>query len=114
MAYNIELADRIREYLAKIPNLNITEKKMFGGFAFLVDDKMCVNVSGENLMLRYNPNLEEEVSAKIGFLPMIMKGKQMDGFCYVEPEGFRKVSDFDYWMKISLEYNKIAKKAKKN
>lgn len=114
MVYNTGLADRVREYLAKIPNLNITEKKMFGGLAFLVDDKMCVNVSGENLMLRYNPDLEEEVSCKIGFLPMIMKGKQMDGFCYVEPEGFRKSADFDYWMKISLDYNKIAKKAKKN
>lgn len=113
MAYNTDLADRIREYLAKIPSLNIIEKKMFGGLAFLVDDKMCVNVSGDNLMLRYNPNLEEEVSSKIGFLPMIMKGKQMSGYCYVEPEGFRKVNDFDYWMKISLEYNKIAKKSKK-
>ena len=113
MAYNIELADKIREYLAEIPDLNITEKKMFGGLAFLIDDKMCVNVSGDNLMLRYNPDLEEEVSTKIGFLPMIMKGKQMPGFCYVEPEGFRKVDDFDYWMKISLENNKIAKKSKK-
>ncbi|WP_312324424.1 TfoX/Sxy family protein [Soonwooa sp.] len=112
MAYNIELADRIREYLAKIPNLNIAEKKMFGGLAFLVDDKMCVNVSGENLMLRYNPDLEEQVSRKVGFLPMIMKGKQMDGFCYVEPEGFRKAKDFNYWMKISLDFNKIAAKSK--
>ncbi|WP_300674449.1 TfoX/Sxy family protein [Soonwooa sp.] len=113
MAYDINLADRIREYLSEIPNLNIIEKKMFGGLAFLVDEKMCVNVSGDNLMLRYNPDLEEEVSSRIGFLPMIMKGKQMDGFCYVEPEGFRKANDFNYWMKISLEYNKIAKKAKK-
>lgn len=80
--------------------------------AFLVDDKMCVNVSGDNLMLRYYPNLEEEVSSKVGFLPMIMKGKQMEGYCYVEPESFRKVADFDYWMKISLEYNKIATKTK--
>lgn len=112
MVYNIELADKIREYLTEIPNLNIPEKKMFGGLAFLIDDKMCVNVSGNNLMLRYNPDLEEDVSNRIGFLPMIMKGKQMQGFCYVEPEGFRKVDDFDYWMKISLEYNKIAKKVK--
>ena len=41
MAYNIELADKIREYLAEVPDLNITEKKMFGGLAFLIDDKMC-------------------------------------------------------------------------
>lgn len=44
MAYNTNLADNVREYLAKIPNLNFTEKKMFGGLAFLVDVKMCVNV----------------------------------------------------------------------
>ena len=113
MAYNIELADRVREYLANASELKITEKRMFGGLAFLVDEKMCINVSGDNLMLRYNPDLEEEVTAKTGWLPMTMKGKQMDGFCYVEPEGFRKTDDFDYWMKISLEYNKIAQKAKK-
>lgn len=113
MAYNIELADRVRERLSEISDLEIKEKKMFSGLAFLVNDKMCINISHDNLMCRYDPDLEEEVSEKIGFLPMIMKGKQLKGYCYVEPIGFQKQADFEYWIKIGLDYNVIAKASKK-
>ncbi|WP_312297748.1 TfoX/Sxy family protein [Chryseobacterium sp.] len=109
MAYSFELADRVREWLSTVDHIEVEEKKMFSGLAFLVNGKMCINISHENLMCRYNPVLEEEVSAKTGFLPMIMRGKQLKGYCYVEPEGYRNPTDFGYWMKICLEYNKIAK-----
>lgn len=49
MAYDTKLADRIREYLVKDPQRKIEEKKMFSGLAFLVNGKMCINVSGKNL-----------------------------------------------------------------
>lgn len=55
MAYDIKLADRIREYLNAIPNIKIEERKMFGGLAFMINDKMYVCVSGENLMCRFDP-----------------------------------------------------------
>lgn len=113
MAYNIELADRVRERLSQISGLEITEKKMFSGLSFLVNDKMCINISHDNLMCRYHPDLEEEVSEKKGFLPMIMKGKQLKGYCYVEPAGFQKPADFEYWIKICLDYNPLAKASKK-
>ena len=60
MPYDTHLADRIREHLVKFPNLKIEEKKMFRGLSFMVNDKMCVNVSGENLMCRFDPSLQEE------------------------------------------------------
>lgn len=113
MAYNTELADKVREWLAQVNDIKIEEKKMFGGLAFLVNDKMCINISHDNLMCRYNPEREEEVSEKTGFLPMIMRGKQLKEYCYVEPIGFHKPEDFEYWMKICLDYNKIAKASKK-
>lgn len=113
MAYNSELADRVREWLANVNDITIEEKKMFGGLAFLVNDKMCINISHDNLMCRYNPEREEEVAEKIGFLPMIMRGKQLKEYCYVESIGFQKPEDFEYWMKICLDYNKIAKASKK-
>ena len=47
MAYSITLANRVREYLAEIPHITVEEKAMFGGLAFLVNDKMCINI-GEN------------------------------------------------------------------
>ncbi|AZB25463.1 TfoX/Sxy family protein [Chryseobacterium rhizoplanae] len=113
MAYNIELADKVREWLANIHDIKIEEKKMFGGLAFLVNDKMCINISHDNLMCRYNPDREEEVAEKNGFLPMIMRGKQLKEYCYVEPIGFQKPEDFEYWMRLCLEYNNIAKASKK-
>mgnify|MGYP003578892356 CR=1 FL=1 len=95
MAYNNELANRVRERLAMEENIEVEEKKMFSGLSFLVNGKMCVNVSHDNLMCRYVTELEEEVSERKGFLPMIMKGKQLKGYCYVEPIGFQKHHDFE-------------------
>lgn len=113
MAYSTELADRVRERLSMENNIEVEEKKMFSGLSFLVNGKMCINISHDNLMCRYNPELEDEVSEKKGFLPMIMKGKQLNGYCYVEPIGFQKADDFEYWIKICLDYNPVAKASKK-
>lgn len=113
MAYDIQLADRLRIYLAGFPRLKIEEKKMFSGLAFMVNGKMCVNVSNNNLMCRFNPALQEEVSEHHAFEPMIMKGKQLQGYCYVRPEGFKSKKDFEYWVNLCLAYNKEAQPSKK-
>ncbi len=112
MAYDTLLADRVREYLAEIPNIEIEEKEMFGGLAFLVNGKMCVNISRQNLMCRFEPSLAEELSEKIGFVPMIMKGKVFSGYCYVEPIGIKNKKDFEFWLKLCLDYNDRAKSSK--
>ncbi|MGV3540575.1 MAG: TfoX/Sxy family protein [Rufibacter sp.] len=113
MAYNILVADRIRIYLSEIPQVKVEEKKMFSGLAFLVNGKMCINVSGENLMCRFDPNLQEAVADKNGFEPMLMKGKKLTGYCYVLPTGFNAEADFQYWMNLCLDFNKKAKPSKK-
>lgn len=113
MAYNSKLADRVREYLSSLPNLKIEEKNMFGGLAFLVNGKMCVNVSGENLMCRFDPSLQKEISQRKGYKAMIMRGKKLQGYCYVNPEGIKKENDFKYWMYLCLTFNKRAKSSKK-
>jgi len=113
MAYDVKLADRIREYLAAIQGLEIEEKKMFSGMAFMVNGKMCVNVSGDNLMCRFDPSLLEEIASRKGFREMIMRGKSLEGYCYVEPEGFKQKKDFDYWIQLCLDYNDRAKASKK-
>lgn len=112
MAYDTLLADRVREYLAEFPRLEIEEKEMFRGLAFLVNGKMCVNVSGNNLMCRFDPTLTEEVSEKTGFLQMIMKGKAYKGYCYVEPIGIKNKKDFEYWIDLCLDFNDRAKSSK--
>jgi len=114
MAYDTKLADRIRKYLAEIPNLKIEEKKMFRGLTFMVNGKMCINVSGENLMCRFDPKLQNEIAEKKGYQSMIMKGKEYKGYCYVNPEGIKAKKNFEYFISLCLDYNKVSKASNKS
>jgi TfoX/Sxy family transcriptional regulator of competence genes len=111
MAYNEKLADRVREALADIPN--VEEKKMFRGVTFMVNDKMCVSVSGDELMLRLDPELTEQLTEENGTRQMVHGGKHMKGFIYISEERFRNKKDFDHWIKLALEFNPKAKASKK-
>jgi TfoX N-terminal domain len=113
MAYDINLADRVREYLAEVPNIEIEEKEMFNVLNFMVNGKTCVCVSGENLMLRFDPILQEELSEKEGYETMLMKGKEYKGYCYINPDGFKSKNDFAYFVNLCLDFNKVAKSSKK-
>jgi len=109
MAYDNYLAQRVRAYLSSIPAIGLQEKKMFGGLAFLVNGKMCINVSGDRLMCRFNPDDLGEISRRRGYHPMVMKGKKLLGYCYVTPEGFAEADDFSYWLELCLAFNEQAK-----
>ncbi len=113
MSYNIALAERIRNHLAAFSKHKVNEKKMFGGLAFMVNDKMCICASGENLMCRFDPEMEKELVMKKGYLPMIMRGKELKGYCYIEPVGFKAKKDFEYFISLCLDYNTKAKASKK-
>lgn len=113
MPYSTKLAERVRTYLDAVPKIKVQEKEMFRGLAFLVNGKMCVNVSGDNLMCRFNPELEDEVVERTGFQPMIMKGKQLRGYCYVGEEGYKSKANFEYWLNLCLDFNEKAKSSKK-
>jgi TfoX/Sxy family transcriptional regulator of competence genes len=64
MAYNEKLADKVREIIA-VTHKKVTEKKMFGGLCFMVNDKMCVGVEQGRLMVRFDPALTDEVMEKM-------------------------------------------------
>lgn len=113
MAYNTKLAERVRKHLKLFPNIKVEEKSIFGGLAFMINGKMCVNVSGENLMCRFDPLLTEELKERDGFLPMVMNGKKYKGYCYIEPTGYTDNRDFEYWVNLCLEFNERAKSSKK-
>jgi TfoX/Sxy family transcriptional regulator of competence genes len=111
MAYNEKLADRVREALADTSD--VEEMKMFRGVTFMVNGKMCVSVSGDELMLRLEPELTEQLIEENGTRPMIHGGKHMKGFIYISEERFRSQKDFDHWIKLALNYNPKAKSSKK-
>ncbi len=113
MAYDHSLANRVREYLSEMEEFRVEEKKMFGGLAFMVNDKMCINVGDNQLMCRFDPELTEQLSERPGFLPMTMNGKEYKGYCYVDPIGYKSKKDFEFWINLCLDYNDKAILSKK-
>ena len=112
MSFNEKLADRVREMIAE-DHKNIEEKKMFGGLCFMVNDKMCLGVEQERLMVRLDPLKYDEVMEKEGCKPMDFTGKVMKGFVFVDVDALNTKKKLEYWVKLALEYNKIAKASKK-
>ncbi len=112
MAYNKELATRIRKTLSDVHH--VVEKKMFGGLTFMVNDKMCVGVVHDDLMCRIDPEIHEQAIKKKAARTMdMMKGRKPKGFVFVGKEGIDADKDFTYWIDLALEFNKKAKITKK-
>jgi TfoX/Sxy family transcriptional regulator of competence genes len=112
MAYNEKLADRIREIIAATHNIT-EEKKMFGGLCFMVNDKMCVGVESERVMVRLDPALYDEVIEKEGCSPMDFTGRPMKGYVFVDAGALKTKKQLDYWVQLALAYNRHAKSSKK-
>ena len=111
MAFNDKLADRIRESLVDVPD--VIEKYMFGGVCFMVDNKMCVGVVKDEMMCRISPDIYEDALSKNGCREMVFAGKPMKGYVYIDDEGLRTKADFEFWNQLCLDYNSVAKAAKK-
>ena len=112
MAYNEKLAGRVREIIALTHTIT-EEKKMFGGLCFMVNGKMCIGVEKERLMVRLDPEHYDEVMEKEGCMPMDFTGKVMKGYVFVDADVLTTKRKLEYWLKLALEYNKIAKASKK-
>ncbi|GAA0549437.1 TfoX/Sxy family protein [Chitinophaga japonensis] len=113
MAFNGQLADRVRELIAAATDKSIAEKKMFGGLCFMVDDKMCVGVREEYIMVRLAPAFFEEALEKEGCKPMVMGDRVMKGFLYVDDSVLATKKQLQYWVQKALDYNPLAKASKK-
>jgi TfoX/Sxy family transcriptional regulator of competence genes len=111
MAYDEKLADRIREEL--VDKRKVEEKQMMGGLTFMVNNKMCVGVWKDEMMCRIDPDVREEALSRTGCRVMDITGKAMKGFVLVDETGMRSKKEFDYWIGLSLEFNKKAKSSKK-
>jgi TfoX/Sxy family transcriptional regulator of competence genes len=103
MPYNEKLAARIRKTLIHLPD--VEEKKMFKGLTFMVNGKMCVCVSGDELMCRFDPAMQDVAIKKKGFRIMIMKNKTLKGYGYINESGIDSKKDFDYWINLCLSFN---------
>ena len=103
MAYDEDLANRIRELIAEEPR--VTEKKMFGGLAFLVAGNMSVAVSGQGgLMVRFDPSEGDALDSKPHTRPFEMRGRPMRGWLRVDAEGLRTKRQLEPWVKRGVAY----------
>ena len=111
MAFDEKLSDRIRQALLKIPK--VEEKFMFGGVCYMVNGKMCVGVSKDEMMCRIDPEKYEEALEKPGCREMVFTGRPMKGYVFVNKEGLKTSKQFDYWINLCLDFNSKAKASKK-
>ena len=112
MAYDEHLAERIRHNLSS-GHIRFQEKKMMGGLAFMVDDKMCVGVIGNELMVRLHPDEMEKSLRVPGARIMDFTGRPMKGFLIAGGEAIDKDAHFDRWIELALAFNPLAKSSKK-
>lgn len=103
MAYDEDLAHRIRELIAAEPGL--TERKMFGGLAFLIGGNMSVAASGQGgLLVRVAPDETDALLAKPHAHTFEMRGRAMRGWLRVDPEGVRTERQLAPWVGRGVAY----------
>jgi TfoX/Sxy family transcriptional regulator of competence genes len=103
MAYDEDLADRVRELIAQ--EAGVTEMSMFGGLAFLIRGNMAVGVSGQGgLMVRVDPGDTETLLAKRHARPFEMRGREMKGWLRVDAEGVRTKRQLEPWVRRGIAY----------
>ena len=102
MAFSEKLADRVRATVAR--RRGLTEKKMFGGMAFLAGGHMFCGVNGEDLVVRVGPAAWGDALARRHVRPMDFTGKPLTGYVYVAPAGVRTAASLKAWVDRGLEF----------
>jgi len=102
MAYDEALASRVRETLSENPE--ITERKMFGGIAFMLSGNMAVGVSKDDLMVRIDPDDQDDALAQPGVRIFDMTGRPMKGWILVASEATEEDTDLLTWVEAGLDF----------
>jgi TfoX/Sxy family transcriptional regulator of competence genes len=102
MAYNEVLAQKVRSEIGKVSGL--TEKKMFGGIAYMVNGNMACGVNGENLIVRVGPEKHAEAEKRPHTRSFDMTGRPMKGWIAVDAKGREKEQDLKSWIGMGINY----------
>jgi hypothetical protein len=103
VAYDEELADRIRSLVSVEPAL--TEQKMFGGLAFLIGGNMAVAASGQGgILVRVDPAESDALVGSSPAEPMVMRGREMKGWLRIAADDVRADGDLAAWVECGAAY----------
>ncbi|MGC2047794.1 MAG: TfoX/Sxy family protein [Gallionella sp.] len=102
MAYDEGLAERLRDLLKQ--HKNVSEKKMFGGLAFMLGGHMFVGILGDRIMARVGPAGYAEALSQPHAGEMDFTGKPMQGYVYIAPEGFESDQDMKKWVALCARF----------
>ena len=103
MAYDEQLAERIRQLTADEPA--VTEKKMFGGLAFLVGGNMAIAASGQGgVLVRVDPAESEALVAKSNATVAVMRGREMPGWLRVDAQHLATKRDLARWVNRGVAF----------
>src|SRR4051812_15746330 len=101
--YDEDLADRVRAAIAD--PTGVTEKRMFGGHAFLVDGHLAVSASGQGgLLLRVDPSRTASLVEEEGVSRFEMRGRAMDGWLHVQPSAAADEAELARWVEMGLDH----------
>lgn len=103
MAYNEVVSLRVQKRLIEL-NCSFIEKKMFGGNVFMINDKMCIGIIKEDVMLRVLDSNYESLLDENYVNPMNFTGKTIKGFLIIEIEGLQREADLNRWIDYGLEF----------
>lgn len=103
MAYDEELGNRIREHIGHEKGL--TERRMFGGLAFMINGHMAVSASSKGgLLLRVDPAETDALVREPHIGRFVMRGREMDGWLGIDPPAFATDEEFARWLRIGVSY----------
>jgi hypothetical protein len=102
MAYDEQLAERVRAALGDDPRLH--EQKMFGGLAFMISGNMCVGILGDDLMVRVGPAAYDDALARPHTREMDFTGRPMRGIVFVDASGTATDADLEAWVDRGIDF----------
>jgi TfoX/Sxy family transcriptional regulator of competence genes len=104
MAYDEKIAGQVRELIFNRTD-NVEEKTMFGGRCFMVNDKICIGVKKDTLLVRIDPEVYDVEIENDGRSPMVHAGKAIKPYLFVNFDELRSSRDLAYWVNLALDYN---------
>jgi hypothetical protein len=104
VAYDEELADRVREHLDEAHVRLVTEQEMFGGISFMIAGNMCCGVLGDDLVVRIDPTLHHDALTRPDVSEFTMGGRTSKGMIRVAPSGIEEDLDLALWLRLGIAH----------